>query len=159
MTGRGEIERALQGFPRGAKFKIFAHAQLLSVIKHFRSSRPLFCILEADARKTDLFQLRLGPICCRFIEILQTNAVYSEENMFASIWAFVQDPANRALLGWIGGGFVVVIGGFWTAFQFLLSKEKPNAQLAPTVSASNGGVAAGRDISGTTINTRGGSKR
>ncbi len=73
--------------------------------------------------------------------------------MFASIWAFVQDPGNRAALSWIGGGIVVVIGGLWAAFKFFASKKRP------TVSASNGGVAAGRDIRDNTINTRGGSKR
>ena len=52
--------------------------------------------------------------------------------MFASIWAFVQDPGNRAVLGWISGGIVVVIGGFRAAFKFFFSKEKPKAQLVPT---------------------------
>jgi hypothetical protein len=79
--------------------------------------------------------------------------------MFASIWAFVQDPGSRAVLSWIGGGIVVVIGGIWAAFKFFASKEKPKAQPGPTVSARNGGVAAGRDIRDTKINTRGGSKR
>jgi len=71
--------------------------------------------------------------------------------MLANILAFLQDPGNRAVLGWIGGGIVVVIGGLWAAFKFFFKK--------PTVSASNGGVAAGRDICDTAINTRGGSKR
>ena len=78
--------------------------------------------------------------------------------MLTPVWAFLQDPANRAVLAWIGGGIVVVIGGLWAAFQFFFSKEKPKTELKPTVSASNGGVAAGRDIRDTKINTRGGSK-
>ncbi len=73
--------------------------------------------------------------------------------MLAKILALLQAPDNRAVLGWIGGGIVVVIGGLWTAFKFFFSKKKE-----PTVSASNGSVAAGRDIRGK-IDTRGGSKR
>ena len=92
-----------------------------------------------------------------FSKSLTLTAFAWSENMFASIWAFVQDPGNCAVLSWVGGGIVVVIGGLWAAFQFFASKEKPKAQLGSSVSASNGGVAAGRDIRDTTINTRGGS--
>jgi len=60
---------------------------------------------------------------------------------------------------WIGGGIVAVIGGLWAAFKFFTTKEKPKAQAGPTVSASNGGVAAGHDIRNTQVNARGGSKR
>ena len=74
--------------------------------------------------------------------------------MLANILAFLHDPANRAVLSWIGGEIVVVSGGFWAAFKFFFSEKKE-----PTVSATNGGVAAGRDIRGTKINTRSGSKR
>ena len=76
-----------------------------------------------------------------------------------SLWGLVQDAHNREALSWVGGGIVVVIGGVWAAFKFFASKEKPKPQPGPTVSASNGGVAAGRDIRDSTINTRGGSKR
>jgi hypothetical protein len=78
--------------------------------------------------------------------------------MLASIWAYIQDPDHRELLGWIGGGVVVIVGGLWTAFTFA-PKDKAKPPPGPTVSASNGGVAAGRDIRGNKIDTRGGSKR
>jgi hypothetical protein len=67
--------------------------------------------------------------------------------MWTKIWAFLQDPANRAVLGWIGGGLVVVVGGLWAAIRFFFSKR-------PNVSAANGSVAAGRDIRNAEINTR-----
>jgi hypothetical protein len=59
-----------------------------------------------------------------------------------AIWSFLQDADNRALLGWIGGGIVVVVAGLWAAFTFFTSKKKP---LTPTVSANHGSIAAGRD--------------
>ena len=78
--------------------------------------------------------------------------------MLVSIWAYIQDPDHRALLGWIGGGVIVIGGSLWTAFAFFAPKDKHNPPPGPNVSASNGGVAAGRDIRGNTINTRGGPK-
>jgi hypothetical protein len=59
-----------------------------------------------------------------------------------SIWRFIVD--NQHVLGWLGGGVVVAAGGVWTVAEFLLErKRKP-------VSAVSG-VAAGRDIRGTSI--------
>jgi hypothetical protein len=81
------------------------------------------------------------------------------DEMFASVWEFVQDESNRALISWVGGGIVVVIGGLWAVFKFSRSKQKPEVPPPPTVSASGGGVAAGRDIRNTEIDTRGGSRR
>ena len=78
--------------------------------------------------------------------------------MLASIWAFLQDESNRPVLGWIGGGIVVVVGGIWAAFKFFVAEKKKKPP-APTVSATNGGVAAGRDIRDSKIDTRGGAKR
>jgi hypothetical protein len=55
--------------------------------------------------------------------------------MWTSIWAFLQDPGNRAVLGWIGGGIVVIAGGLWAAFKFFFSKR-------PSLSADEGGNGA-----------------
>jgi hypothetical protein len=74
--------------------------------------------------------------------------------MFSNVWAFVQDLHNQAVLSWVGGGLVVVVGGLWTAFKFFAQKDKLRTEPPPTVSASNGGVAAGRDIRNTKINAR-----
>jgi hypothetical protein len=75
--------------------------------------------------------------------------------MLSSIWAYVQDPGHRELLGWIGGGAVVLAGGLWTAFTFFAGKDKPKPEPGRSVTASNGGVAAGGDMLGNEINTRG----
>jgi hypothetical protein len=66
--------------------------------------------------------------------------------MFSDIWAFVQEAGNRAMLGWIGSGIVVVFGGIWIIFQLFPSEEKPKEQAAQIVSASYGGVAIGGRI-------------
>ncbi len=63
-----------------------------------------------------------------------------------AIWQFLQDRKNRVILGWVGGGVVVVAGGLWTVATFLLSDRA-----ATTACAQQGGIAAGRDASGNTI--------
>jgi hypothetical protein len=69
------------------------------------------------------------------------------------IWTFLQDEHNRATLGWLGGGLVVVAGGIWTIVRFFFSKRSEKTAPMPTTSVS-GGVVAGRDIRDTNIDIR-----
>jgi hypothetical protein len=75
--------------------------------------------------------------------------------MFSSIWDFLKDASNQAVLSWIGGGIAVIAAGIWAVIKFTAKYEgqKPSK---PRVSADHGSMAAGRDI---TINRRGSSKR
>ena len=68
--------------------------------------------------------------------------------MIKDIWLFLQDQNNQTELAWIGGGVAVVVGGLWTVWKFFHLKNRG-------VSATGGGVAAGRDISNSAIDTRG----
>jgi hypothetical protein len=79
--------------------------------------------------------------------------------MLADIWSFLVDENNRAVLGWIGGAVVVVVGAVWAVLKFMLTKRTVASAPAPTVTASHGGVAAGHDISGSKIDTGSGTKR
>jgi hypothetical protein len=76
------------------------------------------------------------------------------------IWSFLQVESNRTVLTWIGGGVVVVASGIWTVWKFKRSSPAPKSTPDPTVTATDGSFAAGRDlnISGK-IDTRGGTKR
>jgi hypothetical protein len=76
--------------------------------------------------------------------------------MLSSIWVFLKEPDNRALLSWIGGGIVAVAAGIWAVVKFKAKNGDNNKQSKPGVSADRGSMAAGRDIS---INPRGPSKR
>jgi hypothetical protein len=75
--------------------------------------------------------------------------------MLSSIWNFLKDGTNQAVLSWIGGGIVVVATGIWAVVRSRVknSDQKPSKD---GVSADHGGMAAGRDIS---INARDSSKR
>jgi hypothetical protein len=74
--------------------------------------------------------------------------------MLSSIWDFLKDPDNRAIISWVGGGIAVVAAGIWAVIKFVAKNgdQKPSQ---PIVSADHGGMAAGRDIS---INGRSRSK-
>lgn len=65
--------------------------------------------------------------------------------MISNIWNFVKDPSNRDVITWIGSGVVVVVGGLWAVFRFLLSKKTPAAPRT-IVTADRGSTAAGRDV-------------
>jgi hypothetical protein len=77
----------------------------------------------------------------------------------SEIWTFLAAPENRETLSWLGGGLIVVCGGLWTALKFFLGRKQGAGTAASTpspasrVSASQGGIAAGRDVS---IQTRSG---
>ena len=68
-------------------------------------------------------------------------------------WTFLSDDKNRAVLGWIGGGIVVVISALWAAFVYFAPPSKPVSQPA-SVTASEGGIAVG-NVTGSTITVGG----
>jgi hypothetical protein len=77
--------------------------------------------------------------------------------MLSGLWDFLADPTNRTVIGWIGGGIVVVVGGIWAIVKFLLTRKHEESASTTSVTATHGGVSAGRDIRNSKIDT-GGSK-
>src|SRR5262245_2763544 len=72
------------------------------------------------------------------------------------LWRFLRDKRNQQVLGWLGGGLVVAATGFWAAFVYFFSPGKsPEATslepTPPSVQANCGGIAIGRDVTGSTI--------
>lgn len=68
------------------------------------------------------------------------------------VWKFLGKDKNRAVLGWLGAGVVVVIGALWAAFVYFVPASKPGS---PGVEANCGSVAAGGNVIGTTITATG----
>lgn len=67
-------------------------------------------------------------------------------------WLFLQRGRNRTVLAWLGGGLTVVAAALWTVFVYFdRPPNGPNAGTRPDVEARDGGVAAGGNITGTTI--------
>jgi hypothetical protein len=73
-----------------------------------------------------------------------------------ALWNFLGQDGNRKILGWIGGGLVVVAGAIWTIFVFFWTPHAPpenNGPQTPKIEATSGGVAIGGDVTGSRIET------
>ena len=69
-------------------------------------------------------------------------------------WRFLRDKRNQQVLGWLGGGLVVLATGLWAAFVYFFPpvKEAKSPEATPaSVQANCGGIAIGRDVTGSTI--------
>jgi tetratricopeptide (TPR) repeat protein len=66
--------------------------------------------------------------------------------MRSRVLAFLRDEGNRELLGWIGGGLVVLATGLWAVFTFYVDHSKPPPPPTTTIVEQKGtGIASGRD--------------
>ena len=72
--------------------------------------------------------------------------------MLNELLNFLRDPTNQALLSWIGGGFVVVVGAMWAAFKFFISRKTAAPAENKPVSADRGSVVIARDNLNSPIN-------
>jgi hypothetical protein len=66
-----------------------------------------------------------------------------------TLWRFLRQEKNQ-VFGWFGGGLVVLAGGVWAVVTFFSSPHPPPPAPETNIEAP-GGVAAGRDIRGSTI--------
>src|SRR5262245_10860007 len=76
------------------------------------------------------------------------------------LWGFLRDKGNQQVLGWLGGGLVVVATGLWVAFVYFFpapkSQEAKSRQpTPPSVQSDRGGIAIGGNVTGATITTGG----
>ncbi|MFI5015289.1 MAG: tetratricopeptide repeat protein [Hyphomicrobiales bacterium] len=72
--------------------------------------------------------------------------------MLATVWEFLKDEGNRAVLSWVGGGILAVAAGVWTVFTFLArrgeSGSSPSAKAQSTSVAINNPIHIGLDEAG-----------
>ncbi|MCS3761015.1 hypothetical protein GGE21_002725 [Bradyrhizobium centrosematis] len=69
----------------------------------------------------------------------------------SSLWEFIRQKRNREVLGWLGGGLVVLTTGLWAAIVYFMPPQKRSEPGPASVQANCGGVAVGGNISGATI--------
>ncbi|SFO36981.1 tetratricopeptide repeat protein [Nitrosospira briensis] len=60
-------------------------------------------------------------------------------------WAVISNRTNQRTWKFIGSGIAVLVGAVWTLYTYFSDKE-PAPASGPTVTASGGGIAAGRDV-------------
>jgi SEFIR domain-containing protein len=77
-------------------------------------------------------------------------ALIGRGRLVRKLWSFLQQEKNRQVVGWLGGGVIVLAGGVWVVATFFYSPRPPPQTPDVNVEAP-GGVAAGRDIRGSTI--------
>ena len=63
---------------------------------------------------------------------------------------------NHQVLGWLAGGLVVAATGLWSVFVYFFPPVKSTEGTSPeptplSVQANCGGIAIGRDVTGSTI--------
>jgi hypothetical protein len=82
---------------------------------------------------------------------------YRGTTVMNSFWRFLRDKRNQQVLGWLGGGLVAALTGLWAAFVYFFpppvksSVTTSSEPTAPSVQANCGGIAIGRDVTGSTI--------
>jgi TIR domain len=86
----------------------------------------------------------------------KTDVAQSQLKGLDGLWGFLRDKRNQQVLSWLGGGLVVAATGLWVAFIYLFPAPKsPEAKspepTPPSVQANCGGIAIGRDVTGSTI--------
>lgn len=77
--------------------------------------------------------------------------------MWSRTLTFLRNKGNRAFLGWIGSGAVVVITGLWAAFVYFFPPKKDDGGGAIKVEASCGSAAAQGTFIGSSITVGGAS--
>jgi hypothetical protein len=71
-----------------------------------------------------------------------------------NLWSFLSNKDNREVLGWAGGGLVVVAAGLWAVIVYVFPPVATSASKASSgVEANCGSVAVGGNVSGSVVTT------
>jgi hypothetical protein len=69
------------------------------------------------------------------------------------LWSFLGKKRNREVLGWAGGGLVVVLAGLWAVVTYIFPPSSATAGKPMNIDASCGGISVGGNITGSTVKT------
>lgn len=61
----------------------------------------------------------------------------------SEVWSFLGAKKNREILGWLGGGIVIVIAGLWAAFVYFNSPKVDGGGNAGNCNITSGGIGSG----------------
>jgi hypothetical protein len=84
--------------------------------------------------------------------LTKTHVAQSHVKSTNGLWGFLRDKRNQQVLGWLG--LVVLATGLWVAFVYFfppVKEAKSPEPTPPSVQANCGGIAIGRDVTGSTI--------
>jgi hypothetical protein len=66
------------------------------------------------------------------------------------LWRFIRNKNNREMIGWLGGGLVILATGAWALFTYVYPPAGPSKPAA-RVEARDGSIAIGGNVEGSTI--------
>lgn len=66
------------------------------------------------------------------------------------LWRFIRNKNNREMIGWLGGGLVILVAGAWAIFTYVYPPAGP-PKLPAKVEAHGGSIAIGGNVEGSTI--------
>ena len=80
----------------------------------------------------------------------------AESQLKDGLWGFLRDKGNQHVLGWLGGGLIVVATGLWVVFVYFFPAPKSPEAKSPeptpaSVQANCGSIAIGGNVTGATI--------
>jgi hypothetical protein len=61
----------------------------------------------------------------------------------SGLWSFLSAKGNREIVGWLGGGIVIVIAGLWTAFVYFDPPKADGGGSAGNCNITSGGIGSG----------------
>jgi hypothetical protein len=61
----------------------------------------------------------------------------------SGLWSFLSAKSNREIIGWLGGGIVIVIAGLWTAFVYFNSPKGNTSGVGGNCNIASGGIGSG----------------
>jgi hypothetical protein len=72
--------------------------------------------------------------------------------MMPTLWQFLRQRPNREILGWLGGGLVILATAIWTVAVYLWPPKPGDAHRGrAAVEANCGSLAIAGSVSGSTI--------
>jgi hypothetical protein len=76
----------------------------------------------------------------------------------ADIWTWLKDPQHLDVLVALGGGLAAIVAGIWAVIRHYAQKrtsdtKDPRVITTPSVGASNGSIAVGRDVNNSNLST------
>jgi TIR domain len=86
----------------------------------------------------------------------KTDVAQSQLKGPDGLWGFLRAKRNQQVLSWLAGGLVVAATGLWAAFVYFFPAPKSPEAKSPeptpaSIQANCGGIAIGRDVTGSTI--------
>lgn len=77
----------------------------------------------------------------------------AKKSFLSNPWCWLSDVKHQKTLALLGGGLVVIVSGFWQVYTYLSGSGTFSPKPAQEITAADGGIAAGGDVTADVIQT------